>query len=666
MRYVNGCIGTIYLKGGFRDFLPFIILGTELHAGSILSNSQGYYQIHENDGGYFKRFFPRLEKLTSVVKETLENHDTASDMAQLGDGAAVSEEKVAHDLFNEITTGTYQPSPATAFLIKKKDGTGRMVEQENLRDLIVQKYLLTTVSEPFNRVLEESSIGFRKGMSREKAAEMVGSALAAGYQYVLESDIEDFFGSVDIEKLVKIINFYLPEGDALVGELLKKTLKSGYVLNGKYYERMAGLAQGSPLSPLLANLYLDSFDEDFEKYPVRFIRYADDFIVLTKTREDAEKMLVETETMLGGLGLRINKTKTAIKPVGEGFRFLGIRFTRSEVTIEPEEELRKLTKPLYVVEPYSFLGINGEALEVRRNGAIVETIPLRRISEVIVMDRASFSTSLIRKCVESNIPVTLTLGSGYFITTVKPDSKRYYETSLAHGKRYAALSDVEILSYAKEFAAGKILNYAVLLRQRYTPAQGTLIKELEQSAKDIYAASNVNEVRGFEGSIAKKIYRGLNEFIEPPSFRITKRERKNPDRINSLINFGHYLLFSRINATLRAVGLNPYLGFLHAPEDNYESLVCDIQELFRARIDRFLIKVINLKVIGEDDFVKTDRGQYLKKEISKKFLEHFEREMERKSDEEKLTLKDEIYLQVTAVKQWALDDKELSVFKWNR
>lgn len=206
----------------------------------------------------------------------------------------------------------------------------------------------------------------------------------------------------------------------------------------------------------------------------------------------------------------------------------------------------------------------------------------------------------------------------------------------------------------------------VLLRQRYTPAQGTLIKELEQSAKDIYAASNVNEVRGFEGSIAKKIYRGLNEFIEPPSFRITKRERKNPDRINSLINFGHYLLFSRINATLRAVGLNPYLGFLHAPEDNYESLVCDIQELFRARIDRFLIKVINLKVIGEDDFVKTDRGQYLKKEISKKFLEHFEREMERKSDEEKLTLKDEIYLQVTAVKQWALDDKELSVFKWNR
>jgi hypothetical protein len=80
----------------------------------------------------------------------------------------------------------------------------------------------------------------------------------------------------------------------------------------------------------------------------------------------------------------------------------------------------------------------------------------------------------------------------------------------------------------------------------------------------------------------------------------------------------HTLLFSRINATVRTVGLNPYLGFLHSPQDNYESLVCDIEELFRARIDRFIIRLTNLKVVKRDDFVEAERGLYLKKRYRQK------------------------------------------------
>src|SRR5208337_4404075 len=158
-----------------------------------------------------------------------------------------------------------------------------------------------------------------------------------------------------------------------------------------------------------------------------------------------------------------------------------------------------------------------------------------------------------------------------------------------------SLSDTEALSIAKEFAAGKIRNYISLFKQRYSSGMNHLINRLDRGVSDIQAAANVDEVRGFEGAIAKEVYGMLNDLIDDDTFHIKTRERKNPDRINSLINFGHYLLFSRINATLRSVGLNPYLGFLHSSENDYESLACDIEELFRARIDRFLIRMVNLK-----------------------------------------------------------------------
>lgn len=179
--------------------------------------------------------------------------------------------------------------------------------------------------------------------------------------------------------------------------------------------------------------------------------------------------------------------------------------------------------------------------------------------------------------------------------------------------------------------------------------------------KYIYQAGNLNEVRGYEGSTAKKIYQRLNDYIEDASSHITKRDRKNPDRINSLLNFGYYLLFSRINATVRAAGLNPYLGFLHNPEDNYESFVCDIEELFRPRIDR----LINLKAITKEDFTETERGFYLKKETVKSFLNQYEAEMERKNTKNTLSLKESIYVQTAIFKNYVLENKSLTFYTWN-
>ena len=664
VQYINGCVGNLYIKGNFGDFLPFLILGSELHTGRKISNSQGYYILHFDSPGYFEKFFPDKRAIVSVIKEVLERYDNAIVSLEKEEKLHFNESEFAEKICNEIKENIYVPSPNTAFFVKKKDKSERVVEQLPFKDLIVQQYLLKIISKPFDRMFEECSIGFRKGISREKAIEMIRKIISEGYQYVIETDIEDFFPSVDLNILIEKLNFYLPESDVCLKNLLIKCIKVGYVLDGKYYERVKGLAQGSPLSPILANFYLDWFDEKLEELNCRMIRYGDDFVIFTRTKENAENLLSQTKEILSQIGLRIKKEKTGIKSIKEGFSFLGINFTFSEVVIMPEQEFRQLKKPLYITEPNVFLSLNGDAVDIKRQGAIIETIPLRRISEIICMGRCAFSTALVRKCAENEIPITITLNSGYYITTIKPDSKKYYEINYCHTKKYFSLTEAEYLCIAKEFAATKIKNYMSLLKQRYIKGHNLFIKEIEQTIKQIYQAGDINEIRGLEGSIARKIYQILNLFIDNEKFHIKSREKKKPDMINSLLNFGYYLLFSRINATIRAVGLNPYLGFLHSSENNYESFAYDILELFRARIDRFIIKLINLKIITEKDFSETENRMYLKHEAVKKIINQFEAELDRKDSKTTLSLSESIYLQIIIFKNWVIKDESLSFYNW--
>lgn len=694
-QYINGCVGKLYIKGNFKDFLPFLLLGSEVHIGAKLSNSQGYYLMHKESPGYFNSFFPNKKVIVSVIRDVINRYDQALPALSETEKYPFDENQYADNLFQLITGDTYIPTPNIAFTIKKKNGVDRMVEQIPFRDLIVQQYLLKIISAPFDRFFEAESIGFRRGVSRQRSIEIIQAAIAEGYQYVIESDIEDFFPSVDLNILAHLLDSYIPQNDSCLKKILLKFIKNGYILNGVYHERVKGLAQGSPLSPILANLYLDSFDEQIKQWGllspdehgetasdskdtpsraapahtprgVKLVRYADDFIILTKTKKDAEDVLSETEAYLSKLGLKIKKEKTAIRSMKDGFQFLGIRFERSAVVVEGEEDTKLLKKPLYIVESYLFLSLNGDAIDICKNRKIVETIPLRRISEIMVMEKTVLSTALLRKCTEGNIPLTIALGTGYYITTVKPDSKKYYDIAYEHGKKYYSLTDTEALCIAKEFAAGKIQNYLALFQQRFRKEQYLFINELEGVMQQMYQAGDVEQVRGLEGAAAKKIYQRLNNFIDDESFRILKRDRRSPDRMNALLNFGYYLLFSRINATVRAVGLNPYLGFLHSPQDNYESLVCDIEELFRARIDRFIIRLINLKVVTRDDFVEAERGLILKKDAVRKFIEQFEAEMEKKSPKDTLSLKEDIYIQTITLKKWAIENNSLSFYRWKR
>ena len=153
--------------------------------------------------------------------------------------------------------------------------------------------------------------------------------------------------------------------------------------------------------------------------------------------------------------------------------------------------------------------------------------------------------------------------------------------------------------------------------------------------------------------------------IHDPAFHMRRRRRRPPDRLNSLLNLSYYLLFSRINTTVRSLGLNPYLGFLHSPAGGYESLVCDVQELFRARMDRLVVSSVNLRVVKAGDFAEREGGYYLKRDALKRYVRRFETEMNRPGGrEERLSLKDSIYVQCLAIRNWVRGRGDISLYRW--
>lgn len=662
---INGCVGPLYARGELSELKPWLYLATELHAGSKFSNSYGYFILYKNSLPYFDLRFPQLKELETIAQEVVERYDDA--LLNIINPALPEPDlkNSINNMFTRIRDGTYRPSPHRAFSIRTETGKERQVEQPEPVDLIAGLYALRLLSPVLDKAFEEESLGFRKGRSREKAIELVRQAINQGYLWLVESDIENFFPSINLDLLQSFLDRLLPEKDTSFKSFLKLIIRVPFKVGEKIYPRERGLAQGHPLSPCLTNLYLDSFDEQVKSLDVKLIRYCDDFLIFCRLREQAESVVMEIEKILSGLELKLKKEKTSIKNVSEGFQFLGYNFSGPETDVFLPPETHLLKKPLFITEPYVLVTVDGGSLSIKKAGQVIQSVPLRRISEIMIMEKSVVSTALMARCLKNNIPLTVALESGYALTTIRPDSREYYLISSLHAGKYSRLSEATKIALAREVALTKLHNYIYLFKQKYQPELKPLIRDLNEIIRRLETSSDLNEIRGLEGLAARKIYSSFKNFINNQAFQLSKRQRRPPDRINSLLNLGAHLLYSRINALIRSAGLNPYLGFLHSASDDYESLVSDLVDIFRPRMERFILRLINLRIIDEHSFEESNGGYYLNREGKHRFISHLENELNQKPEAKKLSFKDQISLQVKIIKDWVMKDSSLVFLKWS-
>jgi len=219
----------------------------------------------------------------------------------------------------------YQPMPVKRIFMKREIGPPRPIGIPTVRDRIVLRALAQILIPIFEPHFDDYSHAYRTGRSIQTAIAQARDHAIAGRPWLAKIDLRDCFGSIPHRPLLRSVNRRLH--DFAVRRLLKRLLDVEVVTEShsglQQRAKQQGLLQGSPLSPLLANIYLDAFDREARKRELRFVRYGDDIAIFASNRQEAELALDTAVRILERMRLHINRDKTSLYHLSRGCKYLG-------------------------------------------------------------------------------------------------------------------------------------------------------------------------------------------------------------------------------------------------------------------------------------------------------------------------------------------------------
>jgi group II intron reverse transcriptase/maturase len=245
-------------------------------------------------------------------------------------------------LMRGLKDGTYQSHPLRRTHIPKGDGKTRPLGIPAVRDRVAQEVIRHLLSPLFERIFHNDSFGFRPRRGCHMAVERVLELHQQGYKYVLDADIKGFFDNIPHEVIMAGVADEVAHGNIL--RIVERFLKAGVMEDGVLSPTSIGTPQGGVISPLLANIALNSLDWQLDAAGFRFVRYADDFVVLCETEDKVKEAHDLVQRQLTQLGLTLSPEKTKQTPFREGFAFLGFTISSWSVNMRPKSVEKFKTK----------------------------------------------------------------------------------------------------------------------------------------------------------------------------------------------------------------------------------------------------------------------------------------------------------------------------------
>ncbi len=544
-------------------------------------------------------------------------------------------------LFNK-----YKVPALRGYLIPKSNGGIRPLAVPPIYDRILQRSITQILTPALEQLMYQHSHGFRPGRSRITASYEIQAAWRAGYHWVYESDIQNFFDSVNLNHLKDRLNaiYY---GDPLVDRIID-WMQASVIFQGQKIERKNGLPQGSPLSPLMANLMLDDFDSDMKAAGFYLIRFADDFIILCKNPQEAQKAEQAAIQSLQEHGLKLHPEKTQITALDKGFKYLGYLFVNDmaldmsskskDKIIEKaqapagswlanlaEQQPLQLTKQqtltqiiekvahkqpikiaqrdttgtlLTITGDHSVISTLNKQMQVHRKDKRLYRLPWKSLQAIILFGNHQITTQAMHAALQNNVPIHLANGIGRYKGVISHNRNNQHQHLWL--QQTICFEDKEKALYcAKEIVACRLRHIKEHLRQRQ---QSHNIPVIENAIKKVNTADNLQSLRGYEGSASKEYYQRIS-IILPTEFEFNGRNRRPPkDPFNVLLSLGYTTLYAMTESLLHTTGLLPWQGFYHQPRGKHAALASDMMEPFRFLIERTAISLIKRTEIKPDDF----------------------------------------------------------------